>query len=736
MRAASTTPGGRDSLSKFLIRENFIPKLLPLVEMAEDLESITDLHRLCNIMKLLILLNDNTIIELVVTDEIVLGVVGALEYDPDFPTHKANHRQYLADKARYREVVPIQDEIIRRKIHHTWRLQYLKDVVLARILDDPTFSVLNSLIFYNQVDIVSHVQANTVFLQELFGIFHSANPDMKKKEDGVQFIQQCCAIAKNLQPTARGALYGNFIQAGLFGVVKFALTHAEASTRTLGSDILVALIDHDPALMRGHMLKAASEQVSPLTNVLIDILLHETDLGVKYQMSDVIKILLDPQPAPTNDPLGRANNELLTKLRNGGQTAVDHFVITFYDESARKLFQPLKDLERRESSEHLTTRCDTFPCILTCATVNELSHEEVDLLYHLVDILIFFTRQHLFRSKYFMHSEGLTARVAQLLTVPQNHLKLQALKFFRTCVGLQDAFYHTQIMQTNTFEKILAIVYETMPRDNLLNSACLELFEFIKRENIKPIIVHVVEKHRSKLEDITYVDTFQNLVLRYEQMQGYHPEMDATLFGNEGDAPPRNPVNGGQRWQGVKDMDPAEEEYFNTSDDEDDFAAQKKANHKIPTNGVSPLIKPLVDYPDEEEEAMDTGPEHPALPTRHPPQDENRPPQPHRGPGTITPQATPPPERLAEKRRREEDDEDELGKLSQSKRRSSTSSNDSRSSVLSSSTNSKMLRRKSSFSTSKDAHPPNSGGGGGGGKKMTISLAVKSSSPTGDKKGE
>jgi protein phosphatase-4 regulatory subunit 3 len=79
MRAASTTPAGRDSLSKFLISEEYIPKLLPLVSVAEDLESLTDLHRLCNIMKTLILLNDTAIIEYVVTDEVILGVVGALE---------------------------------------------------------------------------------------------------------------------------------------------------------------------------------------------------------------------------------------------------------------------------------------------------------------------------------------------------------------------------------------------------------------------------------------------------------------------------------------------------------------------------------------------------------------------------------------------------------------------------------------------------------------------------------
>ena len=79
MRIANSTAAGREALTKFTIASDLITKLVPLVEMSEDLESLADLHRLCNIMKTLILLNDTAIIEYVVTDDIVLGVVGALE---------------------------------------------------------------------------------------------------------------------------------------------------------------------------------------------------------------------------------------------------------------------------------------------------------------------------------------------------------------------------------------------------------------------------------------------------------------------------------------------------------------------------------------------------------------------------------------------------------------------------------------------------------------------------------
>lgn len=94
MRAANSTTNGREALAKFVLAQDYIPKLIPLVEMAEDLESVSDLHRLCSIMKMLILLNDTAIIEYVVTDEVVLGVVGALECTVRTPA--------LSDKAKRR----------------------------------------------------------------------------------------------------------------------------------------------------------------------------------------------------------------------------------------------------------------------------------------------------------------------------------------------------------------------------------------------------------------------------------------------------------------------------------------------------------------------------------------------------------------------------------------------------------------------------------------------------------
>ncbi len=400
----NTTPG-RDALSKYVIAEDLIPKLIPLVEMAEDMEDLNSLHKLCYIMKNLILLNETTIIELAVTDELVLGVVGALEYDPDFPSHKANHRHWLSKEGRYKEVVRIDDEQVRKKIHATYRLQYLKDVVLARILDDPTFSVLNSLIFFHQVDIVQHLQTNLAFLKDLFGIFAPNETDQERKKEAVLFIQQCCAIAKTLQPPARQPLYNNFLAHGLLSVITFALRHNDVAVRVGATDILVSMIDHDPQMIRQTIFRQISEKQTPLTESLIDLLLVEADLNVKAQIADAIKVLLDPgsQNGPM-DAVGKTNGEYGGRMRPQPDPQQAEFVKDFYDESAKKLFKPLVDLKDREDMNF------TVP--------------EVSLFIHLIEILCFFVRQHTHHSKYFVLSEKLGQRIAQLLSSPEKYLKL------------------------------------------------------------------------------------------------------------------------------------------------------------------------------------------------------------------------------------------------------------------------------------------------------------------------
>jgi protein phosphatase-4 regulatory subunit 3 len=230
-------------------------------------------------------------------------------------------------------------------------LQYLKDVVLARILDDPTFSVLNSLIFYNQFDILHHLQNNQVFMKELFGVFHTPTVDLAKKKLAILFIQNCCLIAKGIQAQARAQLYTNLIQNGLFSVIDYALVEDDPGVRIAGTDILVAMIDHDSAMMRTFIYRQINEKQKPLTFTLIELLLGEQDLGVKAQIADAIRVLLDHSQTQAVDVVGKGGE--ITPRIHTRPLQVDNetegFLRNFYEESAKKLFAPLRDLQGKES---------------------------------------------------------------------------------------------------------------------------------------------------------------------------------------------------------------------------------------------------------------------------------------------------------------------------------------------------------------------------------------------------
>jgi protein phosphatase-4 regulatory subunit 3 len=287
------------------------------------------------------------------------------------------------------------------------------------------------------------------------------------------------------------------------------------------------------------------------------------------------------------------------------------------------------------------------------------------------------------------------------------------LKFFRNLIGLQDEFYNQQMTQLKLFEPILNLVVETMPRDNLLNSAALEFFDTIKRENIKIVISHLVENYRSRLQEITYVDIFANFIIRYDQTQGFAPSLETSYLDTDDQTPKRSETGRGDRWDsGIKDLDAQEEEYFNTSDNEDDEdPLGKGVSSRTSLNGASPISKPLVDYSSDDEDALETDISAGILDDN----DENTPPKAVKNteikPSTtlVSASVLSPPEKLSEKRRREEEDGDEMSKLSQPKRRNSTSSVGSNASS--------MIRRKKSFNSS-----PHSNSGSGG-KKIAIALS-------------
>ena len=75
--------------------------------------------------------------------------------------HPPRHRQFLRDTVVFKEVIPIADPAVKQRIHQTYNIGYIKDVVLPRVLDDQTFAAMSSLLLFYNHDVLTSLQAGT-----------------------------------------------------------------------------------------------------------------------------------------------------------------------------------------------------------------------------------------------------------------------------------------------------------------------------------------------------------------------------------------------------------------------------------------------------------------------------------------------------------------------------------------------------------------------------------------------
>lgn len=535
------------------------------------------------------MLNDSVLVERILQEDVFLGAVGMLEYDPDFPRLKASYRDYLLNTTKFRQVVPIHEASILGKIHQTFRLQYLKDVVLARILDDSTFAVLNSLIFYHQADIVAFCTSSEVFLASLFQIFDKNKVETEeKKAEAIIFLQQLCAMGKQVQLPYRIALYRTLTEWGLLIVLEYALTRSEARLRNAAAEVLMTITEYDAMGVRVHVLEQVDKATIPLITKLSDIL-HEGDgeLGLKTQITESLRILFDSGPDGSSggpnvaQTLAAAAAAAASAANDGGRSQkddTDRFLNWFYDGEVDHLFSPLKNLTTyKELSQQVANS--------KRATVIDITSPAKSALFnHLCELLTFIMVHHHFRSQYWVISSDISMRVATLLFAREKHLRLTALRFFRACLAKGNQFVNRHFLKIELLGAVLAVVEGEAERDNLVISACLEFFEHIRKENIRALLSHLMERHEARVKALTESTKighyFKALVLQWEKNNEPLPsiflEGESSIMSIHQAEKQRRTRDIARRGDNRAVMDLDEETYFNEDDDEKAASTSKE----------------------------------------------------------------------------------------------------------------------------------------------------------------
>lgn len=301
-----TSPLRKEKLTMALDSEQYIRKLLNLFHMCEDLENLEGLHHLYEIFKNLFLLNKNVLFDIMFAEDTIFDVVGCLEYDPTLSQPK-KHRQYLKQLVKFREAIPIKNVELLAKIHQTYRVQYIQDVVLPTpsVFEDNMLNTLSSFIFFNKVEIVTLIQDDDKFLIDLFAMLTDLNTPEIKRRDIVLFLKEFCNFAQNLQPQGKETFYSTLKNLGILPALEITLAMNDKRTKQASIDILTAIVEFSPSIVRDYTLeqvKNTAEEENMLINIAINEMLSdsEPELGGAVQLMGVIKILIDPETMITS----------------------------------------------------------------------------------------------------------------------------------------------------------------------------------------------------------------------------------------------------------------------------------------------------------------------------------------------------------------------------------------------------------------------------------------------------
>lgn len=156
-------------------------------------------------------------------------------------------------------------------------------------------------------------------------------------------------------------------------------------------------------------------------------------------------------------------------------------------------------------------------------------YRAVQLLSLILELLSFCVEHHTYHIKNCILNKDLLRRILVLMKSRHKFLVLCALRFMRKLIALKDDFYNRYIIKGNLFAPVVDAFIRNNGRYNLLDSAIIEMFEFIKLEDIKILCSHVVENFGKRLDCIDYVQTFKALRLRYDHYQDILKDRERNL---------------------------------------------------------------------------------------------------------------------------------------------------------------------------------------------------------------
>ena len=227
---------------------------------------------------------------------------------------------------------------------------------------------------------------------------------------------------------------------GLYTLIAHTVRNDDPDIRLKTTSILYSIVDYDATLVRDIISEQAKDNNSPqLLDVLITQFHSEKDEGLRNQLAEILRLLIDFTPHPTFEPDHPQRTPTTTVQLD--QAAGD-FLEVLYGKFVDRLVKPLTSLGsnnivRKQGmycvtpfSPHTpqTTPQDSQLCFFysfgTGVDVLDLSPDQLQLCFYLCDLVVYMIKSHTFRSKFLIMRSPFLPKVALLCQAKETYIQL------------------------------------------------------------------------------------------------------------------------------------------------------------------------------------------------------------------------------------------------------------------------------------------------------------------------
>jgi len=358
-------------------------------------------------------------------------------------------------------------------------MEYIKDVILARLIEENTYATLSALVVINNTQIIIGLASDEEFITKFFQTLEEVANTNDNLMELLLFVSELCDMGCILEEAQKIEFFSILYEKHFIELIEKFINNKDNKVRLVSTKILLTFAENDSHTFIQYMCGQKNKAVQ-IINVLIKQFLEDPDTAVKTHIYDILCIVLTIETEVINE-----------------------FVDIFFEQYFSTLMAPLGS-----------------PVPSSGIHTDEISFVKS----HLCELLSLLIKRHTTKTANAIIQNNIINTLLKLFSCKETFLYLDVIRLFRSIIEMKDTNILNKIVEENIFHPIIEKFIIVKDKKNLLNSAILELFNYIVSNNMKILIIHIYNKYFDKLKTINYVNTFELLEKRFNEKRKNKPK--------------------------------------------------------------------------------------------------------------------------------------------------------------------------------------------------------------------